>query len=112
MSRQLERVHGAVVGAHGRHANLLPLEMYLEEGIPLVLYVRDSPHAEMVELPEQSCHAFISFGTAHGTSTLPPSIKVRQACRGPCLCPGACTVMWNVASTFIVSDAGHEMHAA
>ena len=51
--------------------------MYLEEGIRLVLYVRDSPNAEMVELPEQSCHAFISFATAHGTSTLPPSIKVR-----------------------------------
>lgn len=79
LCRRLERVHGAVVGTHARHANLLPLEMYLEEGIPLVLYVRDSHNAEMVELPEQSCHAFISFATAHGSATCPPSIKA-------CLC--------------------------
>ena len=73
MHRRLEQLHAAVLGQHSRHANLLPLEMYLEEGIPLVLYMRNSPNAELVELPEQSCHAFLSFGTAHDQA---PSIKV------------------------------------
>ncbi|KAK9803862.1 hypothetical protein WJX73_009944 [Symbiochloris irregularis] len=78
--RKLERLHELLLGAHGRHSNLLPLEMYLEENIPVVAYVRSSPHAEMVELPEQSCHAFISFATAHGTL---PCIKV--SCNDWCL---------------------------
>lgn len=73
MCRQMERVHAAVVGAHERHACLLPLEMYLEEGIPLVCYIRDQGHAQMVELPEQSCHAFLSFSNAAAS---PPCIKV------------------------------------
>ena len=67
-------MHAAVLGAHERHACLLPLEMYLEEGIPLVCYVRDQGHAQMVELPEQSCHAFMSFSNAAAS---PPCIKVR-----------------------------------
>ena len=71
--RKLERVHAAVMGAHQRSQCLLPLEMYLEEGIPLVCHVRDGPHAEMVELPEQSCHAFLSFSNA---AAKPPSLKV------------------------------------
>ncbi|KAA6427763.1 MAG: hypothetical protein FRX49_02426 [Trebouxia sp. A1-2] len=71
--RQVERVHAAVMGAHERHACLLPLEMYLEEGIPLVCYIRDQGHAQMVELPEQSCHAFMSFSNA---AAPPPCIKV------------------------------------
>ena len=71
--RQVERVHAAVLGAHERHACLLPLEMYLEEAIPLVCYIRDLGHAQMVELPEQSCHAFISFANAQGPE---PSLKV------------------------------------
>ena len=71
--RKLERVHAAVMGAHRRSHCLLPLEMYLEEGIPLVCYVRDGPHAEMVELPEQSCHAFLSFSNV---AAKPPSLKV------------------------------------
>jgi hypothetical protein len=71
--RQMERVHAAVVGAHERHACLLPLEMYLEEGIPLVCYIRDQGHAQMVELPEQSCHAFMSFANAQSPE---PSLKV------------------------------------
>ena len=71
--RELERVHAAVMGAHKRHGCLLPLEMYLEEGIPLVCYVRDKPYAEMVELPEQSCHCFLSFSNA---SAEHPSLKV------------------------------------
>lgn len=66
------------MGAHRRSHCLLPLEMYLEEGIPLVCYVRDGPHAEMVELPEQSCHAFLSFSNA---AAKPPSLKV---CVPPC----------------------------
>lgn len=74
--RRVEQLHAAVVGAHARHAQLLPLEMYLEAGIPLVLYVRDSPHAEMLELPEQSCHAFISTRTAH--NRVAPSLKARS----------------------------------
>ncbi|KAL0045002.1 hypothetical protein WJX82_004834 [Trebouxia sp. C0006] len=71
--RQVERVHAAVLGAHERHACLLPLEMYLEEGIPLVCHIRDQGHAQMVELPEQSCHAFISFANAQSPE---PSLKV------------------------------------
>ena len=71
--RQVERVHAAVLGAHERHACLLPLEMYLEEAIPLACYIRDQGHAQMVELPEQSCHAFISFANAQGPE---PSLKV------------------------------------
>ncbi|DBA98053.1 TPA: hypothetical protein ACH3X3_012881 [Trebouxia sp. C0006] len=71
--RKLERVHAAVLGAHERHACLLPLEMYLEEGIPLVCHVRDQGHAQMVELPKQSCHAFMSFSNAAAS---PPCIKV------------------------------------
>ena len=71
--RKLERVHAAVTGAHKRHGCLLPLEMYLEEDIPLVCYIRDQPYAEMVELPEQSCHCFLSFSNA---SADPPALKV------------------------------------
>ncbi|KAL0053317.1 hypothetical protein WJX82_004176 [Trebouxia sp. C0006] len=70
--RKLERVHAAVMGAHKRHGCLLPLEMYLEEEIPLVCYIRDKPYAEMVELPEQSCHCFLSFSNA---SADPPALK-------------------------------------
>ncbi|DBA78805.1 hypothetical protein WJX77_001831 [Trebouxia sp. C0004] len=70
--RKLERVHAAVMGAHKRHGCLLPLEMYLEEDIPLVCYIRDKPYAEMVELPEQSCHCFLSFSNA---SADPPALK-------------------------------------
>jgi len=33
---KLMRVHAAVTGRHTRHGQLLPLEVYLEEGIPLV----------------------------------------------------------------------------
>ena len=33
---KLMRVHAAVAGRHTRHGQLLPLEVYLEEGIPLV----------------------------------------------------------------------------
>ncbi len=61
------------MGAHKRHGCLLPLEMYLEEDIPLVCYIRDKPFAEMVELPEQSCHCFLSFSNA---SADPPALKV------------------------------------
>ena len=61
------------MGAHKRHGCLLPLEMYLEEDIPLVCYIRDKAYAEMVELPEQSCHCFLSFSNA---SADPPALKV------------------------------------
>ena len=73
MCRQVERVHATVLGAHERHMCLLPLEMYLEEGIPLVCHICDQGHAQMVELPEQSCHAFISFANAQSPE---PSLKV------------------------------------
>lgn len=73
LHRKLERVHAAVMGAHKRHGCLLPLEMYLEEDIPLVCYIRDKAYAEMVELPEQSCHCFLSFSNA---SADPPALKV------------------------------------
>ena len=61
-----------MTGHHRRHGQLLPLEAYLEEGIPLVLALREGP-PEMVELPEQSMHAFITW--ANITSPH-PAIKV------------------------------------
>ena len=66
-------MHAAVLGTHERSCCLLPLEMYLEEGIPLVCYLRDQPHAELVETSEQSCHAFLSFSNAAATT---PALKV------------------------------------
>ena len=76
--RRVERVHAGVMGAHERQACLLPLEMYLEEGIPLVCYSRDQGRAEMVELPEQSCHAFLTFPNFEHYS---PRVKVcLQSC--------------------------------
>ena len=71
--RELERVHAAVLGAHVRSQCLLPLEMYLEEGIPLVCYLRDEPYAQLVETSEQSCHAFLSFSNANAIA---PALKV------------------------------------
>ena len=71
--RTLERVHAAVLGEHVRHECFLPLEMYLEEGIPLVCYMRDKGFAEMVELPQQSCHAFLTFSNM---ACDPPPLKV------------------------------------
>ncbi|KAK9831777.1 hypothetical protein WJX74_008932 [Apatococcus lobatus] len=70
--RKMERVHAAATGGHRRHGQLLPLEAYLEEGIPLVLALRQGP-PEMVELPEQSMHAFITW--ANITSPH-PALKV------------------------------------
>lgn len=57
-------LHETVIGTGVRHAGLLPLEMYLEAGIPLVIYLRDKGFPELVELPEQSNHAFITYGHA------------------------------------------------
>lgn len=59
--RKLMRVHAAVAGCHSRHGQLLPLECYLEEGIAMVVYMRDGDQPTLCELPEQSMHAFISF---------------------------------------------------
>ena len=70
--RKMERVHAAVTGEHRRHGQLLPLEAYLEEGIPLVLALRGGP-PEMVELPEQSLHAFITWANI---SSPHPALKV------------------------------------
>ena len=66
-------MHAAIFGDHSRHSQLLPLEFYLEEGIPLVLHVRDGSNMQLVELPEQSCHAFLSFGNVESPL---PSLKV------------------------------------
>lgn len=78
-------MHAAVVGRHVRSQCLLPLEMYLEEGIPLVTYIRDQPYAQLVETSEQSCHAFLSFSNAAAAT---PALKV--ACylhaRTACCC--------------------------
>ncbi|PRW59252.1 hypothetical protein C2E21_2426 [Chlorella sorokiniana] len=71
--RKVMRVHAAVAGRHTRHGQLLPLEVYLEEGIPLVLHVRDYPRATLCELCEQSLHAFVSFSTV---ACSPPALKV------------------------------------
>ena len=37
---RLERIHSLLLDSHMRHRRLLPLEMYLEEEIPLVIYHR------------------------------------------------------------------------
>lgn len=66
-------MHAALLGAHVRSGCLLPLEMYLEEGIPLVCYLRHQPYAELVETSEQSCHAFLSFSNAAAAT---PALKV------------------------------------
>lgn len=61
------------MGSFKRHGHVLPLEMYLEEGLPLVCYMRKQCYAEMVELPEQSCHFFMSWSNAAAPV---PSLKV------------------------------------
>lgn len=71
--REVERVHAAVLGGHVRSRCMLPLEMYLEEGIPLVCYLRHQPHAELVETSEQSMHAFLSISNANAAT---PALKV------------------------------------
>lgn len=76
-------MHAAVVGSHVRSVCLLPLEMYLEEGIPLVCYLRHHPFAQLVETSEQSCHAFLSFSNAAAaTSALKVAcyLRARTAC--------------------------------
>ncbi|CAD7702303.1 unnamed protein product [Ostreobium quekettii] len=78
--RRLERVHSTLFRSHKRHRYLLPLDMYLEEGIPLVLYIRNSQSAEMVELPFLSTHAFLTFTSA---TSQPPAYKV--SCNDLCL---------------------------
>jgi hypothetical protein len=67
--RALMRVHAAVAGRHTRHGQLLPLECYLEEGVALVLHLRNGPRATLCELPEQSMHAFVSFSHLGSTPT-------------------------------------------
>ena len=77
----MERVHAAVLGAHVRSECMLPLEMYLEEGIPLVCYIRDQPYAELVETSEQSCHAFLSFSFV-GLDCIKVQIDISWKCIG------------------------------
>eukprot|EP00884_Botryococcus_braunii_P000886 jgi/Botrbrau1/10799/Bobra.0064s0005.1 len=91
--RKVEELHMSVLGSCARHICLLPLEMYLQAGIPLVMYVRDKGYSELVELPEQSNHAFITFGYAPsmgfqhdatvGKPVYPHSLKV--SCNDWCL---------------------------
>ena len=50
----------------------------VQAGIPLVMYLRED-RAEMVELPENSCHAFITYGSVH--SRLPCLKVLLQPCR-------------------------------
>ncbi|GMH34497.1 hypothetical protein BSKO_02331 [Bryopsis sp. KO-2023] len=71
--RKLDRIHQAIFGTFERHGQLLPIEMYLEEGIEMVTYLRDQGYAECVELPILSSHAFISHGTLFSS---PPPYKV------------------------------------
>ena len=94
----VERVHAAVLGAHVRSQCMLPLEMYLEEGIPLVCYLRDQPYAQLVETAEQSCHAFLSFSNA---SAATPALKV--ACCPIATRQHSCAVHVKHASTFAVT---------
>ena len=86
--RKLERVHAAILGDHSRHSQLLPLEFYLEEGIPLVLHARDGSNMQLVELPEQSCHAFLTFGNVESPL---PSLKVGVVSASTYV--GACVIL-------------------
>jgi hypothetical protein len=45
--------------------------MYLEVGIQLVIYIRDKAFPGLVELPEQSNHAFLTFGYAPEVNATP-----------------------------------------
>ena len=72
----MERVHAAVLGARICHECVLPLEMYLEENIPLVCHIRDKEYAELVELPQQSFHLVFSFSNAAASV---PCLKVSHA---------------------------------
>jgi hypothetical protein len=71
-ARALARCHAAATGAHSRHGQLLPLEVYLEEGLALVTAVRAGAEPSLCELCQQSTHAFVSFGTA---DSHPPALK-------------------------------------
>ena len=66
--REVERVHAAVVGRHVRSVCLLPLEMYLEEGIPLVCYLRHQPFSQLVETSEHGCTQYCELITVDMTS--------------------------------------------
>ena len=115
--REVERVHAAVLGAHVRSQCMLPLEMYLEEGIPLVCYLRDQPYAQLVETSEQSCHAFLSFSNA---SAATPALKVAchsndisyQSCSGVAVTKMVCTclqVMLSAPKTFTLETGFWQM---
>lgn len=59
----------------------------LQAGIPLVMYLRGE-QAEMVELPENSCHAFITYGSVHSPL---PCLKV-CCCTASMARPHSCRV--------------------
>ncbi|KAL0018069.1 hypothetical protein WJX77_000470 [Trebouxia sp. C0004] len=75
MCRQVERVHAAVVGAHERHACLLPLEVYLEEGIPLVCYLPRLPVSR-----EAGVEAEVDEGGADPDTWVETPYALRQPC--------------------------------
>lgn len=82
------RIHAAVAGIHLRHGQLLPLECYLEEGVQLVVHIRNGQSATLCELPEQSMHAFVSYGDVRSS---PPALKV--SCND-------FDLVWEVASAY------------
>ncbi len=66
-----------MLGVHSRHGQLLPLEHYLEAGVPLVVHIRGGQaRPELVELPECSCHAFVTFAPDVAEALYGPTIKV------------------------------------
>ena len=89
------------MGSFKRHGHVLPLEMYLEEGLPLVCYMREQRYAEMVELPEQSCHFFMSWSNAAAPV---PSLKVRPAGHRCCGNPQR---LWSAAAAFTLPWSMH-----
>ena len=100
-------MHSAVVGPlQCRHGQVVPLELYLMEGIPLVMYLRDGPQAEMVELCEQSSHLFVTFGNL---ARQPPSFKVQICQRLHVVCAGfscplQCNESWEGLSNVVVPE--------
>lgn len=65
LDSKLMRIHAVVAGRHTRHGQLLPLEVYLEEGLPLVGAVRRGL-ARCAARPCRRCrHAHLPSSALH-----------------------------------------------
>ncbi len=77
------QIHTDWTGDCERSQVLLAPDAYLQAGLHMVLYTRSGQVPELVETPEQSCHAFISLGDAQSQ---PPAHKVHTCPAWPRLC--------------------------